>query len=280
MLTGATPVFVDCDPQTYCLDVSQIEGKITERTKAIIPVHLYGYPADMTPLLKLAEARGLTVIEDNAQAFGAEYEGRKTGSMGTVGCLSFFPSKTLGGYGDGGMVVTNDAAIAERVRMLRMHGWRKKYYPEVIGYNSRLDEIQAAILRVKLHHVDEWNERRREMAQHYNAQLSSFGVGVPHETPNAKHVYHLYMIRVKNRDQVQEALKEAGIASALYYPQPLHLTKPCRALGYTEGDFPVAEQSSAETLAIPVYPEMNSEQVNAVIEALRRVVREPAAMAV
>ena len=270
MLVGATPVLVDIEPDTYCLGVQQVAERITARTKAFIPVHLYGHPADMIPLLELAQAHGLRVIEDNAQAFGAEYGGRKTGSLGDAGCLSFFPSKNLGAYGDGGMMVTNDGEVAERVRMLRTHGWRRKYYPEMLGYNSRLDELQAAILRVKLRHLDGWNERRRNLARQYAERLSGLGVGLPHEAPQAKHAYHLYVVRVKDRDRVQQCLNEAGIASAVYYPQPLHLTEPCRPLGYHEGDFPVAELASRETLAIPLYPEMPKEQLHSVVAALER----------
>jgi dTDP-4-amino-4,6-dideoxygalactose transaminase len=268
MLVGATPVFVDIEPLTYCLDVQQVITRITSRTKAVIPVHLYGHPADMRPLLELAEAYGVKVIEDNAQAFGAEYDGRKTGSLGDVGCLSFFPSKNLGAYGDGGMIVTNDDRMAEQVRMLRTHGWRKKYYPVMTGYNSRLDEMQAAILRVKLRYVDQWNDRRRDLANRYRERLSDLGLTVPYEAPGAKHVYHLYIIRVKERDRTQRALQEAGVASAVYYPQPLHLTEACRYLGYQEGSFPVAEQASRDTLAIPLYPEMCEEHLDAVVAAL------------
>lgn len=280
MLVGATPVFVDIDPHTYCLDVQQVAERVSARTKAIIPVHLYGYPANMTPLLRLAKDYALKVIEDNAQAFGAECEGRKTGSLGDVGCLSFFPSKNLGAYGDAGMVVTNDEEVAERVQMLRTHGWRKKYYPEFMGYNSRLDELQAAILRVKLRHVDAWNERRRGLARQYTAQLSTLGIGVPHESSHARHVYHLYIVRVKEREKVQRYLKEEGIASAVYYPQPLHLTVPCHPFGYRRGDFPVTEQASQETLALPLYPEMSGVQVEEVIKAIGQCVREQSAMVV
>jgi dTDP-4-amino-4,6-dideoxygalactose transaminase len=272
MLVGATPVFVDIESDTYCLDVQQVAKRISARTKAVIPVHLYGHPADMTPLLELVRTYGLKVIEDNAQSFGAEYCGHKTGGLGDVGCLSFFPTKNLGAYGDGGMVVTSDSEVAERVRMLRTHGWRGKYHPEMIGYNSRLDELQAAALRVKLRHLDAWNERRRDLAQQYTEQLSSLSIGVPFEAPQARHVYHLYVIRVKERDKVQQCLKEAGIASGVYYPQPLHLTEPCRSLGFKEGDLPVAEQTSQETLAIPLYPEISAEQLQEVVAALGRAV--------
>lgn len=272
MLAGATPVFVDIQPDSYCLDGEQVIGRITSKTKAIIPVHLYGHPADMSLLEELRSSYGLKVIEDNAQAFGAGYRGRKTGSMGDAGCLSFFPSKNLGACGDGGMVVTNDASIAEEVRKLRTHGWRKKYYPEVIGYNSRLDELQAAILRVKLRHVDSWNDRRRALANEYSTHLSSLGIRVPFEAAYARHVFHLYIVRVKDREQVQQQLSRQGVASAVYYPQPVHLSEPCRLLGYGEGDFPVSELASNETLAIPLYPEMSEEQLKRVLEAVELAV--------
>jgi len=272
MLVGGKPVFVDIEADTYCLDVQQVAERITARTKAVIPVHLYGHPADLRPLIDLAGSCGLKVIEDNAQAFGAEYGGRKTGGLGDVACLSFFPSKNLGAYGDGGMVVTNDADVAGRVRMLRTHGWRNKYYPEVMGYNSRLDELHAAILRVKLPHVDVWNGRRRELARQMSKRLSSLDVTVPCERPEVKHVYHLYTIRVKDRDRVQRYLKEEGIASAVYYPKPLHLTEACQPLGYRKGSFPRAEHASRETLALPLYPEMNNAQVEEVIKVIGKVI--------
>jgi len=269
VLVGATPVLVDIEADTYCVDVRQVAERITARTKAIIPVHLYGHPAEMKSLLALAEAHSLKLIEDNAQAFGAECDGRKTGSLGDAGCLSFFPSKNLGAFGDGGMVVTNDGEVAERVRMLRTHGWRRKYFPEVIGTNSRLDELQAAILRVKLRYVDRWNERRRDLARQYTQQLSSLSIAVPKEHPQARSVYHLYIIRVKERERVRRFLQAEGIASAVYYPQPLHLTEPFRNQ-YKPGDFPVAEQASEETLALPLYPEMSSEQVDEVVKVMRQ----------
>ena len=269
---GATPVFVDIDPKTYCLDVSQVAGRITGRTKAIIPVHLFGHPADMNPIMDLARGRGIRVIEDNAQALGAEYRGRKTGALGEAGCLSFFPSKNLGGYGDGGMVVTNDAALAEAVRKLRTHGWRTKYHPEMLGWNSRLDELQAAILLVKLRHLDTWTERRRHIAASYRALLGESEVGLPWEVPGAKHVYHLYIIRVRERKAIQEHLKSLGIASGVYYPLPLHLLEPYRYLDYKHGAFPEASRAAQETLAIPLYPEMSKDQVDnvasGVLEAL------------
>ena len=272
MLVGATPVLVDVEPDTYAINVEQIAARITSKTKAIIPVHLYGHPADMTAILRLAKDHNLKVIEDNAQSFGAEYGGRKTGSMGDVGCLSFFPSKNLGACGDGGMVVTNDAQIAERVRMLRTHGWKKKYFPEMIGYNSRLDELQAAILRVKLRHIDDWNQQRRVLANQYSELLADASVGIPSEGPDARHVYHLYIVRVKDRERVQQELKEQGVPTAIYYPQPLHLAEPLRRLGYQSGDFPVSEQASDETLALPFFPEMTDEQMQGTVEVLKEVV--------
>lgn len=269
---GARPVFVDIQPRTYLIDVAQIEAVLTPRAKAILPVHLYGQPADMDEILSLAQKHHLAVIEDNAQAFGAEYKGRKTGALGTIGCFSFFPSKNLGAYGDGGMVTTDDDRLAERMRMLRMHGWKKKYFPEMLGYNSRLDELQAAILRVKLPHVDEWNARRYAHAQTYTRLLSDLGPVPPMEAPHRTHVYHLYVAAFERRDEVQRRLKEAGIAAEVYYPQPLHLAEPCRALGYAPGRFPVAEQASRETLALPLYPEMDAGQIQRVSDCIHTIV--------
>jgi len=267
LLTGARPVFVDIEPETYCLDTEQIPQRLSTRTRAVIPVHLFGHPAAMDEILKIAGAGGLKVVEDNAQAFGAEYNGQKTGSFGAAGCLSFFPSKNLGGYGDGGMVVCREAEIAERVRMLRTHGWRKKYLPEMTGYNSRLDEMQAAILRVKLRHLDRWNQRRVELAGRYQV-LAGAGFGLPTETAGARHVYHMYVVRTTRRAEVQARLREQGIASAVYYPRALHLLDPCRYLGYREGDFPVAEAASRETLAIPLHPHLTDGQVDRVLSVL------------
>ena len=274
MLVGARPVFVDILPDTYCLNITQVEERITLNTKAVIPVHLYGHPADMSPLLEIANRHGLLVVEDNAQAFGAEYGGRKTASLGDTGCLSFFPTKNLGGYGDGGMAVTNNDELAQKIRMLRAHGWRKKYYPEMLGYNSRLDELQAAILRVKLRYVDLWNQQRRAIASRYTARLSRMGLGTPIETASTRHVYHLYTIRLAERERIQRELKSAGIASDVYYPQPIHLTEPCRDFGYQPGDFPVAEQASRELLSLPLYPEMTEEQQNSVMDNLERILEE------
>lgn len=274
MLVGARPVFVDINPDTYCLNIQQVADRVTPKTKAILPVHLYGHPADMAPLLDIAHANDLKVIEDNAQAFGAEYQGRKTGSMGDLGCLSFFPTKNLGGYGDGGMIVTNDNELAMRLRMLRTHGWKKKYFPEILGYNSRLDEMQAAILRVKLRHVDAWNKQRHAIAQLYTAQLSAMDIITPHEAPYTRHVYHLYTLHFAERDRVQSALKNEGIASDVYYPCPPHLADPCRPFGYQPGDFPVSEQASREALSIPLYPEMSEEQISFVFETIQKILKK------
>ncbi len=272
MSVGAKPVFVDIDPQSYQIDVGQIRAGITVNTKAIIPVHLYGHPSEMNPIMAIAREHGLKVIEDNAQGFGAEYDGRKTGSFGDIGCLSFFPTKNLGAYGDAGMVVTNDPALAERMRMLRTHGWKKKYYSEEVGYNSRLDALQAAILQVKLPYLDSWNEKRRELADLYTDCFSSLGVGVPVERTWAKHVYHLYIIRSSRRDELQAFLKQKNIASEVYYPLPPHLSVPCRKLGYKEGDFPHAERAARETLALPLYPELIEQQQEEVIASLTKFV--------
>jgi len=267
---GATPVLVDVDEKTYCIDVEQTRAKVTSATKAIIPVHLYGQAADMDALAEIAKESNLSIIEDNAQAFGADYQGKKTGSIGDIGCLSFFPSKNLGAYGDGGMAVTNNPELAEKMSMLRAHGWKKKYFPEILGYNSRLDALQAAILRVKLPHLDKWNEGRRKVAHIYSeALIGTSNLQTPYEAPVRTHVYHLYILQVPNRDGLQEKLKEAGIGTSVYYPQPLHLAEPCKALGYKEGDFPIAEKASLETVAIPVYPEMSDEQIAYVLEIVK-----------
>jgi dTDP-4-amino-4,6-dideoxygalactose transaminase len=266
---GARPVFVDIDPKTYLLDVDKLEAAVTSNTKAIIPVHLYGQSADMDEIITIARKHKLKVIEDNAQAIGALYKGKRTASIGDLGCLSFFPSKNLGGYGDGGMLTTNDDNLAESARMLRTHGWKKKYFPEMLGYNSRLDEIQAAVLRVKLKYIDAWNRRRYEHAQEYSRTLSKLGLRVPNEVPDRTHVYHLYMVAFDQREAMQKYLKEAGIASAIYYPQPLHLADPCRYLEYQTGDFPVSEQASAELLALPIFPELEEIQQHYVVDTIR-----------
>jgi dTDP-4-amino-4,6-dideoxygalactose transaminase len=269
MSVGAKPVFVDVDPQTYQIDVTKIRSAITPKTKAVIPVHLYGHPSEMKPILAVARENDLRVIEDNAQGFGAEYMGKKTGSFGDIGCLSFFPTKNLGAFGDAGGVVTSDDTLAERMRMLRTHGWKKKYYSEEVGYNSRLDALQAAILQAKLPHLDLWNEKRREISQRYGRQLEPLGIGVPVERAWGRHVYHLYVIRSSRRDELQAFLKQKGIAAEVYYPLPPHLSIPCRKFGYKDGDFPHAELASCETLALPLYPELTLSQQDEVIAAVK-----------
>lgn len=257
---GATPVFVDIDAKTYNLDVNQIEARITKRTKAIIPVHLFGQMADMDAVTAIARKHNLAAIEDACQAIGARYKGRMAGSIGNTGCFSFFPTKNLGGYGDGGMVVTNDEAVVEKLRVLRAHGSKPKYYHSMIGYNSRLDELQAAILRVKFRYIDEWNKRRAERAAEYDRLFAGSEVGIPYAEQGNKHIYHLYIISSPKRDQIKAALAIEGIASAIYYPVPLHRQEVYRSLGYGEGSLPVAEKAAKETLALPLYPELTREQ--------------------
>lgn len=257
---GAAPVFVDIDPRTYNLDVSQVEAKINRNTKAIIPVHIFGQMADMDAVMEMAGKHSLFVIEDACQAIGAEYKGQKAGSVGHAACFSFFPTKNLGGYGDGGMVVTNDSGLADKVKLLRVHGSQPKYYHSVIGYNSRLDEIQAAILRIKFNYIDKWNQERAIKAERYNKFFSGSKVSVPFASEDVKHIYHLYVISVPNRDEVAAALSREGIASGIYYPVPLHRQKVYSHLGYGEGSLPIAENASKNTLAIPLYPDLTEEQ--------------------
>ena len=271
MLLGATPVLVDIDPVTYCIDTKHLETLVSARTKAIVPVHLFGHPADMDPIRDFASTHQLHIVEDNAQAIGASYKGRMTGGIGDAGCLSFYPAKNLGAYGDGGMVTTDDTALANELRRLRTHGWTQKYYTETLGYNSRLDELQAAILRVKLRHLEDWNERRRALARSYDDKLGQMGVRTPKTLDYARHAYHLYTIEVDDRETVIEELTVAGIGTAVYYPYPLHLLPAMSHLGHKPGDFPVAERAAKRTLAIPIYPEMSPEQVEHVVGVLREL---------
>ena len=273
-LLGAVPVFVDIDPSTFAIDAVQLETKITPRTRAIIPVHLYGHPADMDPINSVAQRHNLRVIEDNAQAIGAKYKDRKTGGLGDYGCISFFPSKNLGGYGDGGMIVTNSEASSTHLRVLRNHGSAKKYYATEQGWNSRLDEIQAAVLRVKLRHLDNWVAARRKNANLYTQLLKAApGVVTPVEAPWAEHVYHQYTIRVIDRDRVQSALTEQNIGSTVYYPTPMHLQPVFANLNYIEGDLPQAEKAAKEVLSLPIYAELSSQQIHRVIAAIAEAVR-------
>ena len=270
---GATPVYVDIDARSYCIDVDLVEPEITNETKAIIPVHLFGYPADMVGLKVLAERHNLKLVEDNAQAFGACLDGQITGSFGDAGCISFFPSKNLGACGDGGMVVTNDEAVAEKLKMLRMHGWKRKNYPEIVGYNSRLDAIQAAILRTKLPLVEQWNEQRRRAADFYRVALRDVDVVTPHESGNIDHAYNLFVVRVNERELVQEKMRQAGVGTAVYYPAAIHQLAPCRDFIRADQKFPVAETAAAEVLAIPIFPGITREQQNYVVQSLTDALR-------
>jgi dTDP-4-amino-4,6-dideoxygalactose transaminase len=262
---GAKPVFTDIEKDTFNIDPNLIEAKITGKTRAIIPVHLYGCPADMGPIVELAGKYQLKVIEDGAQSLGALYKGRKVGAIGDMGCLSFFPTKNLGAFGDGGAVLTSDPELAEKVRMLRVHGAKTKYYHELPGCNSRLDELQAAILRVKMPYLEGWNRRRREIASRYRDKLSGLeekGMLMLPKTPDyAEHVFHQYTIQLEDRDGLRDYLKQQGVGSTVYYPVPLHLQKVFQPLGYKEGDFPVAEAACRKVLSLPMFPELTDDEV-------------------
>lgn len=271
-LSGARPVFVDVNPESYNIDVSKIEEAITPNTKAILPVHLYGQPADMDPILEIASRHGLTVIEDAAQAHGAEYKGKKVGALGQVGCFSFYPAKNLGAYGDGGMVVTNDLQVADKVRFLSNHGQAEKNKHTQEGFNYRLDGIQAAILSVKLRHLEEWTTRRRHNAQRYNELLENLDVITPTEKNFAKHVFHLYIIQLVRRDALAEHLRARGIAVQFHYPIALHLQKAYAHLGYQQGSFPVAEQCAAQVLSLPMFAELTEEQIQHVVNGIKEFV--------
>lgn len=266
---GARPVFVDINPDTYSMDPDAVSGAVTARTKALIPVHLFGHPAPMEELNALADRHGLAVIEDAAQAFGARYRGKAAGSLGLAGCFSFFPTKNLGGYGDGGMVVTNDGALAEEVRQLRVHGSAERYHHRVVGYNSRLDALQAAVLRAKLPYVESWNAARRSHAAAYTAGLEKLdGLVCPKELDGAHHVYNQYTIRAEDRDALRAGLAEEGIATAVYYPIPVPDQEAFRAEGHEEGSFPNSSRASQEVLSLPMFPELKEEEVGRVVEAL------------
>lgn len=271
--SGAKPVFVDIEPDTFNLDVAQLEDALQRHPKvrAIIPVHLYGACADMDPILALARARGIAVIEDAAQAIGSEYKGRRAGGIGELGCFSFFPSKNLGAFGDGGMVTTNDDRLAERLRALRVHGSQTKYVYEWVGLNSRLDALQAAVLRVKIEYLDGWTAARQRNAAHYTAKLHE--LGAPVVTPcvasyQTRHIYNQYTLLCPRRDELRQALAAQGIGTEIYYPLPLHVQKCFAGLGYREGDFPVSERCSREALSLPVYPELPSEDLDRVAAAI------------
>jgi dTDP-4-amino-4,6-dideoxygalactose transaminase len=263
---GATPVLVDVKPATYTIDVTRIEAAITSLTRAIIPVHLFGLPADMDPILTIAEKHHLIVMEDAAQAHGATYKGRRTGSLGHVAAFSFYPAKNLGACGDGGMLVTDDKRVADDARALRNCGQRVKYIHELTPFNHRLDTLQAAILRVKLRYLDEWSEGRRRAAALYNRLLADTDLVIPVEPEGYRHVYHLYVVRTSQRAALQDFLKERGIGTAIHYPVPVHLQPFYADQGFTRGQFPVTEQLADEIVSLPMFPEMTDEQVQYVAE--------------
>lgn len=266
---GARPAFVDVDPATCNIDPARIEAAITPKTKAILPVHLYGQPAEMDSIMEIASRHNLIVIEDAAQAHGAEYKGRRAGSFGRAAIFSFYPAKNLGAYGDAGMLVTDDPEIAERARLLLNHGRHEKYEHLLEGYNYRLDALQAAILRAKLPHLEEWNEARRRHVALYRELLAGTGLAFCHEPEHVRGVYHLFVVRIPQREALRQHLKEKGIATGIHYPIPLHLQPAYRYLGYREGDFPIAEECARQVLSLPLFPEMRLEQVEHVAQALR-----------
>jgi dTDP-4-amino-4,6-dideoxygalactose transaminase len=278
---GARPVFVDIDPLTYNIDPGKIEAAITERTRAIIPVHLYGQMADMNPIMETAARHDLYVIEDAAQAIGSEYKGHRAGSIGHFGCFSFFPSKNLGGFGDGGMVTANDAELADRVKLLRNHGYRPKYYNKVVGGNFRLDAIQAAVLRVKLRYLDAWTEARQKNAALYRDLFAEAGLNVspgsadgangvvlPTEAADCRHIYNQFVIRSQRRDALMAHLKERKVGTEIYYPVPMHLQECFADLNYKPGDFPLSERAAEETVALPIYPELTEAMLSSVVSAI------------
>lgn len=265
---NAKPVFVDIDPLSFNMDPSLIRKKISKRTKAIIPVHLYGQSADMGPIMKIAKEHGLHVIEDACQAHGTEYKGRKVGTLGDMGCFSFYPSKNLGCYGDGGMVITNNGKLAEKIRLLRNYGQKQRYLHITKGFNSRLDEIQAAILSVKLKYLDKWNRRRRALASLYDSLLKDPKVQTPLEMEYSKHIYHLYVIRSGKRDELQAHLKEKGIQTNIHYPIPIHMQKAYRDLKIGKGSLPVTEKYASQILSLPLFPELKEEEVKYVADTI------------
>lgn len=266
---GAQPIFVDIDPVTYCIDVQQVEASITPRTRAVIPVHLYGFPADMDALTRIAQRHGLALIEDAAQAHGALYKGRRTGSLGDAAAFSFYPSKNLGAFGDGGMVVTDDHRIADRVRTMRNCGQNVKNRHEMHPYNHRLDTIQAAVLRVKLRHLDRWNEDRRSIAEQYNRLLEGSGLVPPVSTPDSRHAYYRYVVRSSSRDSLRARLDSQGIGTGVHYPTPVHMQPYYAHGGFRWGQFPIAEQACREILSLPLYPGMTTLQTHIVASKLQ-----------
>jgi dTDP-4-amino-4,6-dideoxygalactose transaminase len=271
---GARPVYVDIDPRTFCLDPACVEAAITPRTVGILPVHLYGHPADLTALAAIAERHHLWLVEDAAQAIGAWHAGRPVGGFGAAGALSFYPTKNLGAYGEGGMIVTQDAGMAEKLRRLRDHGSSRYSHHEMVGFNSRMHEIQAAILRVKLRHLDEWTEARRRNAALYSCLLEGSAVHTPVELPGERHVYHQFTIRASDRDALQTWLGQCGIESRVYYAEPLHLQPVLEGYGYSPGQFPETERACAEVLSLPIHPQLTEAQVRHVAESILRFGQE------
>lgn len=266
---GAKPVLVDIDPDTYNIDPQKIEAAITPATRAIMPVHLYGQPADMDPILEIAQRHNLIVIEDAAQAAGARYKGRKIGGIGHAAGFSFYPGKNLGAYGDAGAVVTNDPAVADKVRLLRNIGQRVKYHHDVKGFNHRLDTMQAAVLQVKLPYLDGWNEQRRRAAATYERLLAGLPIVTPSVLDEVEHIYHLYVVRLENREALQEALQDAGVATGLHYPVPIHLQPAYQELGYKRGDFPITEAYAETILSLPIFPELDDQKVAYVVDLIQ-----------
>ncbi len=267
---GARIVFADIHPQTFNLDPADVARKLTPRTKAIIPVHLFGQAAPLKEIFALTQPRGIHVVEDCAQAIGATCESKPVGGHGRLGCFSFYPTKNLGANGDGGMVVTDDEALAKKLRMLRVHGIERRYYHDLHGYNSRLDELQAAILRVKLPHLNSWNARRAQIAERYRAGLAGLPVQLPVTATGNSHVFHVFALLTDRRDELQQFLTDRGVPTIIYYPQPLHLQKVYANLGYKAGDFPVAESVSKRILPLPMYPELTDEQADHVVSVIRQ----------
>ena len=264
---GARPVLVDCDPVHYTMDPQAVERALTPRTRALMPVHLYGHPADMDPLLQIAKDRKLFVVEDTAQGHGATYKGRICGTMGDIGCFSFYPGKNLGAYGDGGAVVTRDAALAEKLSLLRNYGQKVKYVHTMKGFNSRLDTVQAAVLRVKLRHLAKWNDQRRAAAARYGQLLAGTKLGLPQAAPWANPVWHLHVVQTGDRAGLQQALDAAGVSHGIHYPIPVHLQEAYRDLGYKAGDFPVSETLASRILSLPMFPEITDEELQRVAQA-------------
>ncbi len=275
LLAGARPVFVDIDPVTYLMDIGQVKARITPRTKAILPVHLYGQTVDMDPLLELAAQHGLKVIEDACQAHGAEYKGRRAGSLGDAAAFSFYFSKNLGAYGEGGFVTTNDDELARKVRMIRDHGSARRYAHDLVGFNGRLDEIQALVLRTKLPHLADWNEQRRSHARQYHELLQGTPAVTPVACPENTHVYHLYVVRVPQRDELQAWLKTQGVFSGIHYPIPAHLQQAVTLLGYKTGDLPVTERVTGEILSLPMYAELTDNDIEYIVDSIKTFYTPP-----